>query len=303
MQKSGMHHDGAHFWSPRAFRSVLVLRIIYRRQITGDAVRLLFLARGFAVATASMAGQIGEPVANSSPPRRRCSSFAATANSVDHIQSGNDRAIHTTSTRHGGSMSQFKPLALSTLKAHSTYARPYFSNPGLVKVTASALETMTDLKFVPAAIISGAADLETATQKMIARGVRSLLVVDADEDVIGIVTARDVIGDRAGEIMGRRRVSFLEIKVADVMTPADQVEVLPLDDVLHAYVGDIVETLKGSSRQHALVVEDDPILNKPVIRGIFSATQIARQLGIGLQTHELTRTFAEIERAIAAKNP
>jgi len=94
-------------------------------------------------------------------------------------------------------MSQFNPLDLSTLKAHSTYARPYFSNPGPVRITASALETMTDLKFVPAAIVLGDADLETATHKMIARGVRSLLVVDASEDVIGIVTARDAMGERA----------------------------------------------------------------------------------------------------------
>jgi len=199
-------------------------------------------------------------------------------------------------------MSQFNPLDLSTLKAHSTYARPYFSNPGPVRITASALETMTDLKFVPAAIVLGDADLETATHKMIARGVRSLLVVDASEDVIGIVTARDAMGERPGEVMSRRGISFQEIKVADVMTPADQVEVLPLDAVLHAHVGDIVETLKGSSRQHALVVEDDPILNRPVIRGIFSATQIARQLGIALQTLELSQTFAEIDRAILAKN-
>ena len=117
------------------------------------------------------------------------------------------------------------------------------------------------------------------------------------------VAARDVIGDRADEVMRRRTISFQEIKVADVMTPADQVEVLALDDVLHAHVGDIVETLKGSSRQHALVVEDDPILQKPVIRGIFSATQIARQLGIGLQLHELSQTFAEIDRAMSARNP
>jgi len=39
-----------------------------------------------------------------------------------------------------------------------------------------------------------------------------------------------------------------------------------------------------------------------VIRGIFSATQIARQLGIALQTLELSQTFAEIDRAILAKN-
>ena len=33
--------------------------------------------------------------------------------------------------------------------------------------------------------------------------------------------------------------------------------------------------------------------------GIFSATQIARQLGVQIQTHEMARTFAEIEAVIA----
>jgi hypothetical protein len=35
------------------------------------------------------------------------------------------------------------------------------------------------------------------------------------------------------------------------------------------------------------------------LRGIFSASQIARQMGIPLQTTEVARTFAEIEAAIA----
>jgi hypothetical protein len=34
------------------------------------------------------------------------------------------------------------------------------------------------------------------------------------------------------------------------------------------------------------------------IRGIFSASQIARQLGVPLQISELASTFAEIEQAL-----
>jgi hypothetical protein len=33
--------------------------------------------------------------------------------------------------------------------------------------------------------------------------------------------------------------------------------------------------------------------------GIFSASQIARQLGLQIHTHEMARTFAEIEAVIA----
>lgn len=198
-------------------------------------------------------------------------------------------------------MSAFKPLTLTTLREETGYARPYFSTPNLVKMTSSALEVMTDLHFVHAATVLAGVDLESASQKMISRGVRSLLVVNASSDVTGIITARDVMGDRPAEVMNARKVAFNEVQVCDVMTPASQVEVLPLDDVLHAHVGDVVETLKYSGRQHALVVEMDPILHKPVIRGIFSASQIARQLGVALQSHELAQTFAEIDRSISAK--
>ena len=199
-------------------------------------------------------------------------------------------------------MSQFKPLTITTLRDQTGYSRPYFNSPNLVKVTSSALEVMTDLHFVPAAVVHAEMDLESASQKMIARGVRSLLVVDASQDVIGIVTARDLMGDRPMAVMREQALAFSEVKVLEVMTQANQIEVLALEEVLHAHVGDVVETLKNSGRQHALVVEMDPMLEKPVIRGIFSASQVARQLGVALQSHELSQTFTEIDKAISRKS-
>lgn len=197
-------------------------------------------------------------------------------------------------------MAAFKPLAISTLAPHTGYSRPFFYAQNQVSASSSAMEVMTDLRFIPAGTIRADIDVDTATQKMIARGVRSLLVIDGNEDVIGIITSRDLIGERTAAVMHGRGISFSAVMVRDIMTPGDCVEVLQLQDVLHARVGDIVETLKHSGRQHALVVEQEPSSGKNTIRGIFSASQIARQLGVRAQVQEISETFAEIDRAMSA---
>lgn len=193
----------------------------------------------------------------------------------------------------------FKPLALSILKPGTGFSRPYFYSPNPVEINSSALEVMTDLRFVPAATTHSDVAISTASQKMIARAVRLLLVVDSGNDVIGLITARDLDGSRITEATHLTGLSFGELKVSDVMT--SDIEVLPLQAVLYAHVGDIVETLKNSGRQHALVVDEEPFTNKPMIRGVFSASQIARQLGIISEQNNLSQTFTQIERAISER--
>ena len=92
-----------------------------------------------------------------------------------------------------------------------------------------------------------------------------------------------------------------DILVRDIMTPQRELEVLHFQDVSVAKVGHILATLKAAGRQHAMVVEEKE--NFPqAIRGVFSATQIARQLGVQLQITEIARTFAEIEAALGDVN-
>jgi signal-transduction protein with cAMP-binding, CBS, and nucleotidyltransferase domain len=193
----------------------------------------------------------------------------------------------------------FKPLALSTLKKGTGFSRPYFHSPNPVEISSSALEVMTDLRFVPAATTHSDIPVTTASQKMIARGVRLLLVVDRDEDVIGLITAHDLDGNRISDASQSTGLSFAELTVGHIMTR--DMEALPLQAVLHARVGDIVETLKDSGRQHALILDEEPFTNKPMIRGVFSASQIARQLGIISEKNNLAQTFSQIEQTITAR--
>lgn len=168
---------------------------------------------------------------------------------------------------------------------------------------------MTDLRLASAATIRPQAPVRGANQFMIARGVRLLLVVDDRETVLGVLAAADILGERAVQVATERRIPREELSVADLMTPATGVEVLAIGDVQSAHVGHVLETLRRSGRPHILVVEDEMLpaaglLDKPVrrtmVRGLFSLAQIARQLGVLVQTSgEVARTFAEIESAIA----
>ena len=67
-----------------------------------------------------------------------------------------------------------------------------------------------------------------------------------------------------------------------------------LQEVAQMRVGHIVATLKAVHRQHLMVAED----GGRRIRGLFSASQVARQLGMELQTFEVAQSFADIEAAL-----
>lgn len=193
----------------------------------------------------------------------------------------------------------FEPLQLTLLQPGTGFSRPYFYSPNPVQITSSAMEVMTDLRFVPAATTQVEISVLAATQKMIARGVRLLLVVDAEDDLVGLITARDLDGRRIKAATDSTGLSLEDLKVGDIMTR--EIEVMPLQAVLHARVGNIVETLKHSGRQHALVVDQEPFTDKSMIRGIFSASQIGRQLGIIAGPNDLEQTFAQIDQTIGQR--
>lgn len=191
----------------------------------------------------------------------------------------------------------FRPLAQAQISPNGCFLTGAF-NPPSVTVESPATEAMTDLSKVPSATIFAEATLDGANRSMLARGVRLLLVVGEHNRIVGVATSVDVLGEKPVLIAQKRRCHRDDLRIADIMVPVDKMEALDIGDVKHAVVGDIVATLKADGRAHALVVGKSPD-GKQVLLGIFSVSQIARQLGVTLHTYETARTFAEIEAVIA----
>jgi len=193
----------------------------------------------------------------------------------------------------------YHPLALCALNPATSYHQPMQDLLSRLNLESPAQECMTDLKHVCAATIEPEASLDAANQTMIERGVRLLLVVDRSRLVLGLISANDILGEKPLLFIQERGIKRQDVLVRDVMTPQHQLEVLKLEDVLHARVGHVVATLKKSGQQHAVVVDENAEDQRQKVRGIFSATQVARQLGVTIQTTEMARTFAEIESALS----
>lgn len=197
----------------------------------------------------------------------------------------------------------YAPLRHSKAEQGNRYNLPLPAIAAPVRIDSPATEVMTDLRRVNAVTIDPDKTITEANQVMITQRVRALFVADNARHVFGIITSTDILGERPIKFAQERGFRHDEIVVRDIMTPADRLEILDFDDVQSARVGDVIATLRFSGRQHALAVEavEEEGNVQRTVRGIFSLTQIARQLGIPpQQVHDIARTFAEIEAAIAS---
>lgn len=193
---------------------------------------------------------------------------------------------------------KYKALRSASLKPGIGYYRLSEELSKNLTPDSPAVQVMTDLKRVTAFTVEPNVPVDAALQKMIYCGVRLLLVTDHDGAVIGIITARDIMGEQPVHVASTERIARDKVTVEQIMTAQNSVDVLNMEDVMNAGIGDIIVTLRKAGHQHALVVDTDQASGKQIIRGIFSTTQIGRQLGVEIQPTGIKQSFAELEAVL-----
>ncbi len=172
----------------------------------------------------------------------------------------------------------FPPRSYTLLEPDVGFERPP-TPPELVHLHDPALQVLTDFRVVWPITVTPRTPIDVALERMKTAGVRLLMVIDEDQRILGLVTSYDIQGERPIQIVESSRVQRGRIPVEAVMTPQGQVKVLDMLSVRDAQVGHIVETLRELGLRHILVVERDARSGGQRVRGLFSASQIAKQLG------------------------
>lgn len=193
----------------------------------------------------------------------------------------------------------YRPLRFARPSTGVSCFRPRQHMPERVNQDNPAVDVMTDLRQVAAQMVSLQTPLSVALERMIKMGVRLLLVAEADGSIRGVITSRDIQGEKPLRIMEKTGSRREDLVVRDLMTLHPNLEVLLMEDVMRARVGDIIATLRETGRQHALVLDRDTDSGVDAIRGIFSLSQIGQQLGLDIHPSERPTTFAEISSALS----
>jgi CBS domain containing-hemolysin-like protein len=195
---------------------------------------------------------------------------------------------------------QYARLLVHKLESGSSLSRPTSDLPERVGLDNPALDTMTDFRRVTAFIATPGDRIGQAEARMHRQKVKLLFVMDSNDQVAGLVTTTDIYGEKPMQVMQSRRIHHDEVVVSDIMTPVDQLEAIDFEDLARARIGNVLETLKASGRQHALVLEHKTSGN--TVRGLLSLTMLCKQLGVALETAEVARAFIE-RTGVRAKIP
>jgi CBS domain containing-hemolysin-like protein len=188
---------------------------------------------------------------------------------------------------------RFEPLQFHSMPIGVGYARPEQQYPDGLDLTGPALSAMTDLRRITALTVERTNTLAATRERMQKLGVRMLLVTGATGAVMGIVTATDLDSDRPGKIAAKTGERPEELLVQDIMTLRGRIEVLTLQDVGRASIGQVLASLLEAGRRHALV--HDGANNE--ICGIFSLTRLCGQVGLDIQPGD---PFDRIAAALSA---
>ena len=184
-----------------------------------------------------------------------------------------------------------------TLNTPIEIKRPIGGEAAKIDSDSPASRAMTSLSQVTPAVTTLTCDLKTANQQMIERAVRMLFVESQGQQLQGIITSRDILGEKPLQYAQRVDCNPQDVQVQDIMTPLNRVQILSQEDIEHARVGDIIETLKRSGRHHALVAERQAN-GQLLISSIFSLSQISRLMNTQVDIIEIANSFAELEQTL-----
>lgn len=174
--------------------------------------------------------------------------------------------------------------------------------PHAVSLESPGTLVMTDFDRTPVVTVEAGTQIDDGLRLMKHAGVRSAIVVDEHGRVLGLITAYDILGEKpvrlleaAGRAMPSRGRAGID--VASVMEPVDRWQVADVADLKRCTVADVVATLRALGRTHVPVVERIGALEDR-LRGLLSATEVARRTGADTSGLRAAQTFAEIEQAV-----
>lgn len=193
---------------------------------------------------------------------------------------------------------EFRNLPHKHLSSRTLIASNNPSTGDKISLADAALSIMTDFTYIRPFLISPTATIDEINQRMIACGVRLLFVAENNDVLLGLVTYNDIFGEKPVRYLQEHGGQRDEITSQEIMTPLNQLEALQLSDISRASVGDILNTIQNSGRQHLLVVDDQAHDEVQVITGLFSSTQMEKQLGIKIEVSPRANTFSDLERAL-----
>lgn len=149
-----------------------------------------------------------------------------------------------------------------------------------LSLNSPATEFFTDFTETKPLIIESNASAVDTVNLMRKAHVRLKLVLNADGDVVGIVSADDLLERKILQKLQKGDARD-ELPVTEFMVPTSKLKVLEYSEVQKSNIKSVIEALKNSGQHHCLVID----IQTSKVRGLFSVSEISRRLKVPIDIH------------------
>jgi hypothetical protein len=191
------------------------------------------------------------------------------------------------------SLAEFQLLPLTALAG-----LPQLPQDGAhASLTDPAMKHLTDLRRGACVKVDPRDAIAPTLHVMQRAGVHMAFVSGVRGELVGLVTANDLQGERPMLRAMSDHVSVEELTLEQLMSPLSQWQVVDAWQVEHCRLGNVAATMRRHGLPYLLVVERKEQTTE--VLGMFSARRLEQTLGIDLGMPLHSRSFAEIEAALA----
>lgn len=163
-----------------------------------------------------------------------------------------------------------------------------------ISAESSALSVFTDFQVKTPFTTQPNTRPADAEKLMLKAHVKMKIIVDANSNFLGILSLGELDEDKIIRLVASGTPRN-EITVADLMIPKAKLRAISYQNLRAASVQDVLDALISEGLQHCLVVDNIT----QTIRGLISASDIARKMQIPLSLHKAP-SFAEIVKAVSS---
>lgn len=186
-------------------------------------------------------------------------------------------------------------LKTSTLKEKINFTTTVH-NYEIAHLEDPAITVMADFQQRPPYSTQETTPIHEALQQMKLLGVKSLFVVNNENQVIGHVSARDIQSNKAAMVAHQFDIKLTEVTVKMLMVRPQDLHTLTFEELSNARVGHIVRLLHELNTNYIFVVSHEA--GDEVLRGIFSISRISLQLGENVMANLNSQSVAEMSKIL-----
>jgi Mg2+/Co2+ transporter CorC len=192
-----------------------------------------------------------------------------------------------------------QPSVQASLSARARYRLVSRDDEDTLTNDAAASELLKDFTRQAPVITRSSREIQEVKKTLDVSGETFCVVINRNDEVVGILTLKDLIGSWPMSLANQRGSTIADIVARDVMRPVWSLPTIEVGRLQELKVDELIAIFKGLHSDYLLVMDTVAVgAEEQIIHGLLSADDLSRRLGIPVNPDPGPGSFSDIVHAV-----